>query len=273
MEQGMSAIIIALFILFLFVPVVFLKTMQSNTENTKNNIHFSAMALADCIEIEEVNYADLSYGYERYMENYTPDASNIKIDEQKLLVEFNNVLFKNSQDPKLYAKVQENIVAKILIYNDRFLIAAPDKDSVSKKYDYKNEFNKYKDGKAGKFNAPYYFTYKHPSNGNTYYLNTKNDTVKDIDGNVVNIDIKRVDRNKEIINKINKVISDYTNGLIIDFPNPDNLTETLNNIRKKELNFFDGVTFMVIYKEDKALNVRTEDLKFKSYAVAGYTLK
>ncbi|HCC07581.1 MAG TPA: hypothetical protein DEP72_05420 [Clostridiales bacterium] len=350
MEQSLTAIVISIFIIFLFVPTVFLKTNNTDRENMKQNLHFATMAIADCIEIADdtgasINFDELSKGYMRYIENFDASKSNIAIDEKKLLLEFNNILFKSCQDPELYAKAQASIVAKILIYNNQFIMAGGsirDGD-----YDYKAELDEYTDPtKIGKFNPAHYFTTDpDPVTGKVYYLNTKNDQLYDenkkiinythnvalgggiptTDPNVIkyvlNVDnigtkdyylnmlnnkiynklinptdddqvgyrdvisnelliprsIKFISLTKEakndiIIKKINQVISDYTGGMTVNFPNPENVISRVN-MKQKDLNFFEGTTFMVIYKENNYLDVRNEVMEFKNYVVAGYTLK
>ncbi|HBY19555.1 MAG: hypothetical protein A2Y24_02900 [Clostridiales bacterium GWE2_32_10] len=342
MEQGLTAIVISVFIIFLFVPAVFLTTTNSNKENLKKNLYFATTALADTIEIEQVNYDELSKGYRRYMENFDVNKSNIDIDEPKLLVEFNNLLFKNYQDPELYSKIQASILAKVLIYSNRFVIVGHQN---STNYDYKTEFQKYKDGIVDTFGPAYYFT--KTVGTDVYYLNTKDDYVydenfemvskkenfsngvsltvpnyeyfkkyeidMDNDGvvelyylntrdnkvynkyiNVMNddevgyydsdpavdkiiipyhidyISLTKKEKNEIIIKKINQVISEYTDGLVINFPNSESL---LQDIRTKELNFFQGVTFLVIYKENSYLTIKDKQMDFKEYIVSGYTLK
>ncbi|HAN09031.1 MAG TPA: hypothetical protein DCP90_00275 [Clostridiales bacterium] len=351
MEQATTSIIISVFIIFLLIPTIFLKTNNTDKENMKKSLHFATMALADCIEIEDVNFEDLSKGYLRYMESFDASKANIAIDEQKLLLEFNNVLFKNCQDPELYAKAQANIMAKVLIYNNRFIVQR--NNSGMPDYDYKTEIEKYKLGQAGKFNPSYYFTVYRDDNkdnipdspNDIYYTTTKDDKLYDenkrlfceqvpydsgtpivgtdfrrylvtMDGlgakyyylNIVNnkiyskyqnptdedqvgyndisttpsvlqiphqisyLGLTKKDKNNQIIRKLNQVIADYSEGLTVNFPNPDDVLSRIN-MKQKDLNFFEGVTFLVIYKENNYLNVRSETMNFKNYVVAGYTLK
>lgn len=352
MEQAATAIVISVFIIFLFVPTIFLRTNNTNKENLGQNLHFATMALSDCVEIENVNYDQLSEGYSRYIEAYDAAKSNIAIDESKLLLEFNNILFQSCQDPELYAKTQASILNKVLIYNDRFVIAGYDNNGP--KYNYRDEIKKYKDGVVSQFDPPYYFTYT--AGGNTYYLNTKNDNLYDKDNKMIYfskssdtggttlaspnqnfisylldvdntgvsknyylnvqdnkiyntyinatsddvvgyrdvtanpitpttpinilyiprsiayIGLSKKEKNDAIIHKINSVISDYTGGMIINFPNPEDVNSRVN-IRQKDLNFFEGTTFFVIYRENSYLNVRNEQMEFKNNLVSGYTLK
>ena len=127
-----------------------------------------------------------------------------------------------------------------------------------------------------------------------YYLNTRDNKVYNKYINVMNddevgyydsdpavdkiiipyhidyISLTKKEKNEIIIKKINQVISEYTDGLVINFPNSESL---LQDIRTKELNFFQGVTFLVIYKENSYLTIKDKQMDFKEYIVSGYTLK
>lgn len=286
MEQAMTGMIISAFIIFLFIPSLLLKTINDNRESTEQNMHLATMALADAVHAEDVNYKNMSRGYVTEEESNS-NISNIGVDEERLLVEFNNILFKSIMDEDKYNDLQNNLVAKIIIYNNYFKVQGK---TYSENYSYRQQLRDYKEGKFKGFNPPYYFTTEYM--GTTYYLNTQDLYLYDEKGNILkkedpnhpgtfikmtveDINMTSEKKNQVIISKINSVIADFSDGLKINIKNPENYHDTFIDIRKKDFNFFEGVTFIVIYKEKKFFSSLTgaDDTDFRNYAIAGYTLK
>lgn len=81
------------------------------------------------------------------------------------------------------------------------------------------------------------------------------------------------DKNQCIIDTLNKEISYYTGGVMMDFINPQSARQKEMKNVKQDFNFFTGITFLVIYREDSVLNVKGNFFNFNQYTAAGFTLE
>lgn len=313
MEQGVTAIIMTMLIVFVFIPAIYLGSLNSNRQRINEAMYLSTRVLEDCVLETEYTLEEIAQGY-----GYSEDPiMRIRIDEGKLFTEFDNVLFKNLGNVEEYAKVQSNILCKILVYPDRYVVWEDITGPNLTIYNYEDEFAELESGQKDiKVSAPKYFTYKkvnfrgsdtqiklkNGTNLGYFYINTLNDKIrkmgntdlwKNLDTYIYDFegveagtkyDIKSnsmtqsgklstYDKNQVIIDTLNKEISYYTNGVKMDFINPASVRQQNIKTAKRDFNFFTGITFMVIYKEANIINVNSEMFNFNQYTVAGYTLE
>ena len=159
--------------------------------------------------------------------------------------------------------------------------------------------------------APKYFTYRvgndiislehttDSSKNGYYYINTMNDKVKRVDsttktwvkatdnitefqglGFIMNEEGKlednkvltTYDKNQSIIDTINKEIMYYTNGIKLKITNPANTYQINSDTTRRDFNFFDGITFIVIYREESLFSIKDKNINFNQYNMVGYTL-
>ena len=96
--------------------------------------------------------------------------------------------------------------------------------------------------------------------------------ISDKTGNVQKT-LSRYDKNQVIIDTLNREISKYTGGVMMDFINPASVGQKDKKATKQDFNFFTGITFLVIYREDSVLNVKGNFFNFNQYTAAGFTLE
>ncbi|MCQ2748600.1 MAG: hypothetical protein MJ246_00875 [Clostridia bacterium] len=81
------------------------------------------------------------------------------------------------------------------------------------------------------------------------------------------------DKNQVIIETLNKEIGYYTGGVKMDFINPASTVEKNLKATKKDFNFFEGISLIVIYKQPSYFNLSDTTFNFSQYTAAGYTLE
>lgn len=256
MGQIMAVVVIMIMIAFVFVPLAYYNANHLETEEVKQSLNLGAKTLVNCIEQEAPNLEEVGKGYERTAE------TDINIDKDRLLREFKKVVELNCFNRKeKYEEIEKSILAKVLVYHDRFYIA----------------------DKSDRWSTPYYFSTV--KTGMLLYLNTANNMVVyyDSTGNPVIQDmsgfgITEKEKNEIIINKINRIVAQYTSepgertGLSIQIRNPGE-QDVNYRVRTSHLNVLGGITFFVVYAENNLLNIDMKDFRFKNYNVVGYTLQ
>ncbi|WP_432664793.1 hypothetical protein R9X47_00880 [Wukongibacter baidiensis] len=255
----MGKVIFFVFFIF-FVTVVFIPNMilidnNNDIELMKQNLNLASRAIINSIDKEIPNSGEMSDGYNK---NFYYD---VNIDHERLLKEFYDVLRKNIVDDNEYESVKDNVKSKILVYHDKFFIA-DEKDLWS---------------------PPFFFMVEH--NGTDIYLNSMDDKAYYYDdtGSKVYKDISEYgitlrQKNDIIIDKVNQTVGQLTyevglrDGINIKILNKDN--DDVNYIvQNRHFNILDGLTFFVVFVENKPLEFDGKRLDYKNYNVAGYTLE
>ncbi len=222
MGQVISILIIIVLVIFTFVPMSLLNDSRLEVQDLKHNINLAARALGCAVDKSEVqlsyeDYEKLSEGFER------SDTVIVSIDKQRLLDDFNDILYKNYYDSTRYSEVKHRILLKALVDGDKFFISGSDDN----------------------WGPPYYFLFNSDQpDSHQVYINTLNDDAffYDVENNKTAVTIndfyykgERVDRqtkNDIIIDRINTVISGYTQragrsgSLSIKIRNPDRKDST-----------------------------------------------
>jgi len=255
MQQIVAAVVVLLFITFTFITLVYLDNTNSETEGIKQALNLSAKAVACAIDGSKSNYDEMAKGMDR------SELSEIAIDNDKLLSEFYDVLYKNILNNESFERIKAGIPAKVVVYYDRFYIA----------------------GNDDKWSPPFYFT--HYSGGKLLYLFTKSDIAYYYDNSGIKVftnihaeNISREQKNDIIINKVNSAIFQYTfdsvtgKGLTVQIRNPEN-NEAEYKVRHSYFNVLDGITFFVLYKENTGIGVDTREFEYANYNVVGYTVE
>ncbi len=255
MYQMTTTIIIMLFITFTFLPASYLRNTNIQKQNLKYCLSLSVKSLANSIHKTDINSKEVSSGKKKN------DSVIIDIDKDKLLTEFYDLLNKNILSEDKYSKAKSGITFKALVYYDKFFIA----------------------GKDDRWISPYFFTIS--KNNKLIYLNTKNNLcyyyneygIK-IQTSIDNEGISGKDKNDIIINKINHVMSQYSNekglrtGLNIKIYNNNN-QDILYKVENSSFNVLEGITFFVVHTDDVLLDINQKKFHNKNYNIVGYTFE
>lgn len=257
MGQTQAGLIILLIIIFLFIPTSYLQRVNNENHDIKQHLNLSARVLADCIEKEITNSRDIALGYSR------PKLTPVRVDRDRLLPEFYEVLLKNSGSRENFERTKSRLLVKILVYYDMLYVAKND-DS---------------------WDIPYYFTFNVGSD--IIYLNTRDDTVRYFDSagtersdrSISDYGLTREQKNDIIIGKINSAVAKYTSekvirdsGLNIEIFNPSKQDPAYLASKQDYFNVLDGITFFVVYAENTRMNVNRTDFQYINYNVVGYTV-
>lgn len=255
MQQIMALVICLLLAIFTFIPGAYLTNTINNYESIKQTLNLSARALGNCVQVQDLNFQELSRGSAR------SELSIIEVDKDLLLREFYDVLEKNIADPEKIDFVKSRLFIKVLVYYDRFYVA----------------------DRNDRWSPPYFFT--EDSSGQTVYVNSKNSDAYYYDayGNKIDTALSNIgltDRQKSelIIQKINTVVSQKTgeilerNGLQIEIYNPYN-DDPNYKVKHSYFNVLDGLTYFVVFAADTRVQIHSGEFKFRNYNVVGYTLK
>jgi hypothetical protein len=255
MGQVMSAIIIVLVIIFIFVPLSVLNSNNAEIRNIKQSMNLSARALENCVSREDTNLQNLADGYDK------PPEREIKVDKNKLLSEFKDIFNKNMCYKTNFEDIYDRIYIKVLVYKDMFYIA-----------DNKDEWSQ-----------PFFFTIQQEAYGQiylsvnenmAYYFQGKSKTY----GSLVDFGLDEGKRNEIIIKSINDKVAQYTyeigerNSLKIQIRDPY-IQDNDEKVKMSYFNVLEGVTFFVVYAEDTDINVNSKDYHYKNYNVTGYTME
>ncbi|GAB6088039.1 hypothetical protein [Alkaliphilus crotonatoxidans] len=253
MGQGVSLIIIMIFLILLFFAAFHLQQNRFAVADVKHSLNLSAKALAKAVNLETTNQEHIALGY--FKENIEPD-----IDHGLLLTEFYEILYRNLYNPEAYESVKDRILLKVLVYYDRFYIA----------------------DKQDRWSPPYYFNVVHE--GQLYYLTTLNEIYTFNEKGekqlikITALNMTEVEREEIIINRINERIafetSRFNEGvpLAVEIQNPASVDfEYIRNYG--HFNVLDGLTFFVIYGEEHSVGIDQREFQFTNYNVVGYTLE
>ena len=252
MGKLIGFIVIIIFIVFTFLAAYHLYQNNYAIEDIKYSINLSAKALANCTYITKSNINNQSIGYLKSL--------NVVIDKERLLKEFYDSLYLNYYNEEVFNKIKSNLVVKIVVYHDKFYVA---------------DVN-------DKWSPPYFFTIQ--KSGNIIYFNSKNDLVyyynatgDKVYSNISNFDIKQEQRQQVIIDKLNSIVSQHTfdqirqKGLKIETYNPFK-ADGEYIAKYSRFNILDGLTFFVVFAEDKRVYLDNREFKYKNYNVVGYTM-
>lgn len=271
MQQIQWTVILLLITGFLFVPTAYLKWANDQNHQVKQALNLSARVLADSLENTPVNMRELSMGYAR------DSTADILVDKNRLLWNFNAMLERNLAGRDGFDAIRERVLAKLLLYGDRFYVA----------------------GRDDIWEGPYFFTciadagsspvngefYEKP-NGRMLLLNLRDDKVQGLADDGSNIEGKTAGdfgiseelKNDLIIDRINGVIAQYTgdeperkNGLMIGIRN-DHRADKIISGKESFFNILKGITFFVVYGENRSISITGNTIEYKNYNVVGYTL-
>lgn len=254
MGQGVSLILILIFSLVLFFGAYHLQENRYEVMDIKENLNLAAKALAKAVDVETENLALGAMGFLIH-------HKEIKVDQEVLLEEFYNTLYRNYYHRERYEAVRNAILLKVLVYHDRFYIA-----------DFKDQWS-----------PPYFFTY--PYGSEIYYATTLEDDLYYLDsnGNPVWVKPEMVGltqgaREELMIQRLNSVIAAETARfnegvpLKVEIKNP--YQEGVDYfLQYGHFNALEGITFFVIYGDGKKVGVDHQTLAFTNYNVVGYTLE
>lgn len=255
MGQVVAVIIIVLLVIFIFVPLSFLNSNNAEIRDIKQSLNLSAWALANCVSYEASNIENLANGYER-----SPEKC-IAVDKDRLLSEFNGILYKNVCNDVKFEAVKGRLYIKVLVYQDMFYIA-DNKD---------------------RWSPPFFFTLQDEAHG-LIYLSVNENTAYYYNGLIktpvslgdLGLDEKK--RNEIIISSINDKVARFTyeindrNSLRIQIQNPY-INNSEAKVKMSYFNVLEGITFFVVYAEDTRITINSKDFHYKNYNVTGYTLE
>jgi len=275
MGEVTAVIVILLLIVMVFVPLAYLNYTTVNIEEVKQTLSLSAKVLVNNFREDAANMGELARGYSM------DDLSVVNIDRDKLLDEFDQLIYSNTGDKERFEKVKSCILLKALVLKDKFFITRKVEEAPGK----------FKDV----WGPPFFFTTEGYM-GNTRYLlnlnikdnrvvycdgagNTKTDKVlNDIKMDAAGHDFDDVKKTRIILDKINDEIEKVSyqlgvrGGLRVVIKNPYD-TSIDNKIKNSNVNILNGgITFFVVYGENAFLSASGKDFNFKNYNVVGYSM-
>ncbi|WP_432409478.1 hypothetical protein [Wukongibacter sp. M2B1] len=254
MGRAIFLIFIVLILIIIMVPSMLFISNQNDRVIMKNNLNLAAKVLINAVDKQVINMDELGEGYIKSIDY------EIRVDRDRLLSEFYEVLFENVLEKSWYEEIKRDIKAKIIVYNDRFYIC----DNLDR------------------WSPPYYFIDKY--NGEPLYLNTMTDTACYYDdlGDKVSSDISffgisNAEKEDLIINKLNEqivkyVMNEFKEGINIKIYNPHK-PDGAYKAEYSRFNVLDGLTFFVVYVENDVKSVFDNEIKLSNYQIAGYTLE
>lgn len=224
------------------------------------------------MEEAHTSQSNIGLGY------YLAEEEEISIDRNKLLKEFNGILRNHYNNQADYEKARSQIPVKVLVLHDRFYVAGIDDE----------------------WSEAYYFQYR--EGNKILFLNTRNNKGYYLSNGVPQwVPIEPVIRDKIVIDRVNEVVSAYTNAYItnsgahrysnnqltIEIQNPTEISldkldgmsnEEISNLikeryRQENFNILDGITFFTVYLEEQYLSARDQEIVYQNYNVAGYTME
>ncbi len=257
MWQITAIILIIILTLFVFVPLSYLTENYQERQEIKQSLNLSAKALLGAIEKKSQTVDVLSSGH------IYQGLTNIKVDKEILLEGFYETLYKNYYHKSKFNEIKEQIIVKVLVYEDRFFVT----------------------DQHDKWSPPYFFCWEDTVSQRLLYFNTINDSVYYYDSNnrmrwesIDSLGVDQQQKNDIIIQKLNEVIIQYTkeegieNGLSIQIRNPDK-ADVKYQLEHCHFNVLEGITFFVVYMEDKNLFLNNKEFKYDNYCVVGYTME
>lgn len=255
MGKLIGFIIVIIFIIFTFLAVYNLYQNSYAIEDVKYVISLSAKALGNCVETTKTNLYGERRGFDKNIYE-----NPVTVDKDKLLIEFYDSLYSNYYDEEVFNKITSDIIAKILVYDDKFYVA----------------------GISDKWSPPYFFTKE--VGGNIIYLNTSSDVAyyynasgNKVYSNITSFSITQEEKQQEIIDKLNETVSQLTfdyyrqNGLKIETYNPFK-SDGEYIASYSRFNILDGLTFFVVFAENRGIYLDNRELIYKNYNVVGYTM-
>jgi len=254
MYQILVSIVLIVFIAFSFITLQYWLHDEQVYERVGHAISLSVKVLPCCISAEKENHETLAAGFIRDINN------PVEIDRCKLLLEFHNVLEKNLSLYKNFSEIRENILAKVLVYYDRFFIA----------------------DRFDRWSPPYFFSTVYGDK--LYYLNIKDDSIWYYENNqkfytsLNAIGMSHDQKNNIVIDKLNSFISGYTydpinkSSINIKIFNPES-SDPVYRLSSSSFNVLDGITFFVIYRNFKRPEMGNFFINLDKAIVCGYTLK
>ncbi|WP_113675848.1 hypothetical protein [Vallitalea guaymasensis] len=223
-------------------------------ENLKENIVLSSKVLKNNISLSEKSMDSISKGYKR-------KEKDIIIDEEKLLYDFNQMLYRHYLNEKNYLEVKNKLYVKALVYPEYFILANVN----------------------DKWSAPYYFTYV-TSDDKLIYLNTVDNNAYYFDNADNRVDttldafsLTTEEKQDIILNKLNLYVSLYTKltesdkGLVINIKNQFK-EDNKYLLDMQNFNPLENVTFFTVYVNNKKITLWNYLLKLNTHEVVGYTI-
>lgn len=239
-----------------FVAVSVLQYNKHYSHILEQNLNLSARVLKNSIINKASNMRVLAIGEFEYME----------IDKEKLLSDFYDVLYKNYNNVEKFEIIKSNLIVKILIMIDRFYICGS--DDVWREPIFFIEYNE-------SINKMVYFNIL---NSNIYYIENTSKKYMILEDIGITLDYK----NDFIISRINNYIGRYTRRNVYEKAGFSQYSLKImiknkekNNVEYKVenryFNALEGITFLIIYADEKEVYLLNEIYNYKKYNISGYT--
>lgn len=296
MRSSIITVVLLYVFMMLFAPTSKQVMNDVDIKRTKQTLNLASKVLVNSIDLEGVSYETFSLGY--YLEN----EDFVKIDKDKLLSEFKDVLYKRYLNADSYQEMQRRIPALVLTYGDRFYVA-------ERKLVLKPGGNRTKlEDHEAQFVwlAPMFYTVV-DDNGRLLYLNLRDETStfyqyqggKSVPVKVSNdtVRIKGQKLTKElrdslVIDSINRVVQAITydpahgsQGFKLQIRPDDFGSKDTSNMSYNErqdyyrqlrevsnFNVLEGITFFIIYASDDEGVSYNDRVVLRNYNAAGFTL-
>lgn len=275
MGEVSAVIVILLLIVMVFVPLAYLNFTTVNIEEVKQTLSLSAKVLVNNFQEDAANMGELAKGYS------LDDLSVVNIDRDKLLDEFDQIIYSNTGDKERFEKVKSCILLKALVLKDKFFITRKVEETPGKFKDvWGPPFFFTTEGYMG--NSRYFLNLNIKDNRVVYYDaagNAKADKVlSDFKMDAAGHDFDDVQKTGIILDKINEEIEKASyelgvrGGLHVVIKNPYD-TSIDNKIKNSNVNILNGgITFFVVYGENAFLTASGKDFNFRNYNVVGYSM-
>ncbi len=257
MGDIIAFIVTLVFIIFNFLPTALHQQITEKNKEIKQALSLSAKVLQGAVEYNK----SMTEQYIYNNLNGVPLEFEKEINKDKLLQDFNLMLRENLLTQSQYNKAKENILVKVLVMPDRIYVA----------------------GKEEQWTEPYFYIYnvdnlvylRIDTNEVVYYDNLGNR----LEGKTISdYGLSNEEKMNIIINTINRAVAKYTDepllrkGLQIKIFNQEN-SDVNYQVTNSKFNVLEGITFFVVYAENRQMTVYDVGYNFKNYNVVGYTLE
>ena len=255
MGQIIALIIILIMAIFLFLPMFNLVENHHEVIDVKRRLVLSSKVLINSIQKEELTKGD-EVGV-----NKDQFKTEITVDKDKLLSSFYGMLLQNFTNDRKREKIISNINVKILVQHNRMYYAVDE----------------------SRWELPIFFTYNYM--GEIVYLSTNNNLAYFYknDGSRLYKDISEFgitveEKEQIIIDTVNNVVSEYSykeeKGKTLNIRIKNKHREDIHKkMSEASFNVLDGITFFIVYSDEKIRKVNNEEFIFRNYNVVGTTLR
>lgn len=109
--------VVIMLLCYITIPQVLEDVNKYEKRDIKTTMNLASKSLVNSIDMGGASYEIFSLGH--YLEN----EDLIQIDQDRLIKEFNDVLYKNTLNPEYMKELQRRIPLMVLSYGDRFYVA------------------------------------------------------------------------------------------------------------------------------------------------------